>query len=106
MGDVCALVLDAAARGLEETGYETRNGGLAAAGLPDEAERLPEPDLEGDSVDGVHDRATLTRDAAGGEVLHEVLHAQERRVWGRAHEAGDAGSASERSWATTGHAIR
>ena len=53
--DVLAVEDDAPARGLDGAQDEPPGGRLAAAALPDEAERLPGLDGEADAVDGAHD---------------------------------------------------
>src|SRR4051812_963470 len=78
--DVAALVLDRAARRVEQAGDEARRGALAAAGLPHDPERLALGDVERDAVDRVHGTdLALDHDAARDrEVLDEILYAYER----------------------------
>jgi len=52
-GDVLAVELDAAAGRLEELEHRAAGGGLAAAGLPHQAEGLALAQLQGDAVDGL-----------------------------------------------------
>ena len=51
-------------RRLEEAQEEPSDGRLAAAGFPDEAERLALPDLEGHAVDGPHRGPRCAEEAA------------------------------------------
>ena len=62
-------------------------GGLAAAGLADDAERLAAPDVEADPGDGADDQPG----APDREVDHEVVGAQDDVVAGGA-EVGVAGA--------------
>src|SRR5216117_2536332 len=72
---------DLARRRLDEPENRAARRGLAAARLPDQAERLARQDLERHVVHGVHARDLAREEAAADrEVLLEVLD-PEQRLW-------------------------
>src|SRR5258706_11312366 len=77
-GDVLAVEDDRPAGQLLQPDDAPAEGGLAAAGLADQAERLPRPDLDADVVDGVHpaDLALEHDPAPDPEILLQVLNPQ------------------------------
>src|SRR3954447_3783106 len=79
-GDVPAAVLDRPAGRVEQAGDQARRGGLAAAGLPHQAERLALHDVERHAVDSVHgaDLALEQDPARDREVLDEVADLDQR----------------------------
>ena len=78
--DVGPVEDDAAAGRLDQAQQHAADGGLAAAGLADEAERLAPADGEADVVDGLDLADLAMQDAADdGEVLGQVLDLDERR---------------------------
>ncbi|EGJ74926.1 putative peptide ABC transporter ATP-binding protein [Streptomyces sp. Tu6071] len=78
--DVLALVADRAARGLLQVDEHLGDGRLAAAGLADDAEGLAAPQVEVDTVDGLHGADLALEDDALGEreVLGEAPHFEDR----------------------------
>src|SRR4051812_36504777 len=79
-GDVPAAVLDRPAGRVEQAGDQARRGGLAAAGLPHQAQRLALHDFERHAVDSVHgaDLALEQDPARYREVLDEVADLDQR----------------------------
>src|SRR5258708_37688175 len=77
--DVLAVEDDRSAGQLLPPDDATAEGGFAAAGLADQAERLPGPDLDADVVDGVHPaHLALEHDPAlDREVLLQMLDPQQ-----------------------------
>ncbi len=74
-----AIELDRAVGRRLEAEHELGRGGLAAAGLADDAERLAGHDLERHAVDRAHDRAAPIEHAATDrEVLAQIARLQER----------------------------
>src|SRR5258708_22490636 len=84
--DVLAVEDDRSAGQLLQPDDATAEGGFAAAGLADQAERLPGPDLDADVVDGVHPaHLALEHDPAlDREVLLQMLDPQQH-VPGRSY---------------------
>ncbi len=81
VGDVVPVEDDSAAGRLDEAEERAPDGRLAAAGLPDQAERLAAPDLEADVVDGLHVADLALEDAAAHrEELRQVLDLDEGAV--------------------------
>src|SRR5216110_546532 len=79
--DVLRPEPDLARRRLDQPEDRATRGGLAAARLADEAERLARQDLERHVVDGVHARDLAREEAAADrEVLLEVLD-PEQGLW-------------------------
>ena len=80
-GDVLVLEPHLARGGLDEAEDAAAGGGLAAARLAHEAERLALQDLHGDVVHRV-DAGDFAREEApaDGEVLLEILDSKERRL--------------------------
>ena len=79
IGELVAVEDDPAVRGRGQLDDGPAEGGLAAAGLTDERERLAAVDLEVDAVDRV-DRADLAPQdpAVDREVLLEAVHREQR----------------------------
>ena len=63
-GHVCSVEENLAGRRLLELEKELGRGRLSAATLPDDPERSPGLDREGDAVDGAHRAATATEEPA------------------------------------------
>ena len=84
--DVAALELDRALGGFEQAHHDAGQRGLAAPGLPHQAERLAGVDLEVDTVDRVHvTDVALEQDALGDrEVLLEARDLDQRNLTVRA----------------------
>src|SRR5216683_307742 len=82
-GDVVAVEDDRSAGQLLQPDDASAQGGLAAAGLADQAERLPGLDLDADVVEGVHpaDLALEHNPALDREVLLQVVDPQQHVVW-------------------------
>ncbi|GAA3093509.1 hypothetical protein GCM10020001_006320 [Nonomuraea salmonea] len=79
VGDVLAVELQGAFRRVHEFGDHAGGGGLAAAGLADDGQRLAQAYLEADPVHGGELGFRAER-AAGDEPLGEVRGAQQRHV--------------------------
>ena len=81
LADLPAVELHRARRRVEQPGDQPPGGGLAAAGLADQAQAPPRGDLERDPVDGLHlaDRAPEQPRGAHREVLREVGDLEDRR---------------------------
>ncbi len=78
-GHVGAVVDHAAAGRLDQPQDRPAGGGLAAAALADQAERLPAVDVEADAVDGSDMIDHAREDAsADGKVDLQVLDFQQR----------------------------
>ena len=77
--EVLALVADLAGGGGNQAEDRSADGGFAAAGFADEAERFTRLDVEGDAVDGFHmsDRREKSPRRMGNQVL-QIAHLQER----------------------------
>ena len=75
-GQLVALEAHRAGRRPGELHDRPAGGGLSAAGLADESERLALADVEADAGDGVDDEAG----APDGELDHEILDAQHEVV--------------------------
>jgi len=76
--DVLAVEGDGSRGGGDEAEDGASDGGLAAAGLADEAECFSGSDVEGDAVNGLHPSGGALEDAgAHGEVGVEVADAEE-----------------------------
>src|SRR6266545_3194498 len=83
-------------RGLDEAQDAAACGGLAAARLADQAERLPAQDLERHVVHGMDPRHLSGEEsAADWEVLLEVLDSEQRRL-GHGREPSPSSRASRR----------
>ena len=80
IGDLLAIDLDAAARGVEQASQQPRGRGLAAAGLTDDSERLAALHLEGQAVHRANGSNLLLEDDPRGdrEVLDEVADLDQR----------------------------
>ena len=71
---------DVARIGRDDLHDQTRGGGLPAAGLADDAERLAFGDVEVDAVDGAHQRPGLGQNTGlAAKVLDQPPHRQQRR---------------------------
>src|SRR5829696_649219 len=85
---VGAAEQDAAAGRLEQLHHHLAEGGFAAAGFADNAERLAAPDVEADAVDGANDMPLPPEEpAAERKMLDEVAHLEAR---GGAHAAASS----------------
>src|SRR5207302_3291883 len=71
--ELLSVELERAGRRLDDPEQRPGERRLAAAGFPDEAERLSTPDRSGDARERVHDLAALAK------VLAELLETDERR---------------------------
>ena len=90
--DVRAIIGDAAGIGLMQADQAAREGGFAAAGFANDADRLTTGDGEADVVDGLEHRAWpaaqgVKRGAAQRETLGEVVNFEQ----GGGHEGTRAG---------------
>ncbi len=80
VGDIHTLEEDLTARRLVQPGDQPTGGGLAAAGLTDEAEGLPGLEREGDAIHRLDLAQGLRDHTAGldGEVHDQVTHVEKR----------------------------
>ena len=82
---VHAVKLDAALGGLDEPQHRPGQGGLAAAGLPHQAQGLPLVEVEGDVVHRLDVALGAEGPALDGEPLAHILHIQQHAGIGRRH---------------------
>ncbi len=78
-GDLLPVEADGAGARLDEAQDEARGGGLAAAGLPHQRQRLATLDGEGDAIHGTHHALAAAEQAAMDRVvLGQALDLQQR----------------------------